>query len=82
MIIKQVIGTALTINKLTISSLIMVAYQGQERCYNVFIVIQWNIYIMERVFLNEMNKIKNSLSLFLISTALIEVFVRIDLEIV
>lgn len=37
---------------------------------------------MERVFLNEMKKIKNSLSLFRISTTLIEVFVRIDLEIV
>lgn len=75
--VKQVIGTALTI-----SSLIMSAYEGQERCYHVFIVIQWTIYIMERVFLNEMNKIKNSLSLFRISTTLIEVFVRIDLEIV
>lgn len=39
LIVKQVIGTAITI-----SSLIMVAYQGQERRYNVFIVIQWNIY--------------------------------------
>lgn len=37
---------------------------------------------MERVFLNEMNKINNSLSLFRISTTLVEVFVRIDLEIV